>query len=148
MKRDVPRLARSIARDCLGMRARLLGRVLSALYDEALRPVGLNCAQLNLLVALGARGPMPATELGRALRIEKSTLSRNLRRLADLGWIAPGRGLSLTPRGADMLRRAVPAWRGAQRRARALLGHAGAAALAGAAEPARRGATARAREGR
>jgi DNA-binding MarR family transcriptional regulator len=131
------RLARRIARGCLGMRVRLLGRVLSAIYDEALRPLGLNCAQLNLLVALGARGPVPAVELGRMLRVEKSTLSRNLRRLAAQGWITQGREVALAPKGADLLRSAVPGWRQAQRRARALLGAAGARALAGSAERAR-----------
>jgi DNA-binding MarR family transcriptional regulator len=137
MDDETARVARRVARSCLGMRVRLLNRVLSTIYDDALRPLGLSCAQLNLLVALGVRGRVPAAELGRLLRIEKSTLSRNLRRLTQERWITADPEIALAPAGADLLRRAMPGWRQAQRRARTLLGPAGARALARSAERAR-----------
>ena len=41
-----------IGRQCLARRARLLSRVLSRIYDEALRPVGLKASQLTVLAAI------------------------------------------------------------------------------------------------
>ena len=66
---------------------------------------------------------------GVALDIEKSTLSRNLKRLLHLELIEMdppagrrGRGLHLTPKGQVMIKDAYPVWNEAQRRATAILG--------------------------
>ena len=40
----------AIARTCIAVRLRLLNRVVTNLYDDALRPLGLKVSQLNLLV--------------------------------------------------------------------------------------------------
>ena len=63
---------------CIAYRARLLSRVISAIYDEALAPLGLKGSQLNVLSALARRGPCAQTELCSLLEMEKSTLSRNI----------------------------------------------------------------------
>ena len=52
--------AELIAGECLAVRVRALNRAVTALYDEALRPLGLRVGQLNLLVAvarIGTAGP-------------------------------------------------------------------------------------------
>ena len=49
-----------VAGECIAVRVRLINRVISALYDEAMRPHGLRVSQGNILVAvarLGGRGP-------------------------------------------------------------------------------------------
>jgi DNA-binding MarR family transcriptional regulator len=93
-----------------------------------LRPLGLNIAELNLLAAIAAQGSVQPAQLGRAMALEKSTLSRNCRRLVERGWVESrdhpdGRGvlLALTARGQETLLRALPAWRAAQQRAQALV---------------------------
>jgi DNA-binding MarR family transcriptional regulator len=121
--------ARRIAGQCLAMRARRVDRVLSRLYDEALRPLGLRGTQLNLLTAIALTQPVRPADLARAMQLEKSSLSRNVARLVEQGWVhagdAPdgrGRELGLTKAGARLLAAAEEAWAGAQRRARAELG--------------------------
>ena len=68
-------------------------------------------------------------EIGQDLDIEKSTLSRNLKRLLALGLIIMdppagrrGRGLHLTPKGESVIRVAFPVWQDAQRRTMTALG--------------------------
>jgi len=113
-------ITRSISDDCLARKLRSVSRVVSSLYDQALRPHGLRNTQLTLLVAIERwGGEATPTDLGRSLHLEKSTLSRNLSRLEERGWIARraiGRSvlLTLTDKGEAVVRRAFPAWQAAQ----------------------------------
>jgi len=120
---------RRIATECLAVRVRRLGRVITRIYDAALAPHGINIAQLNLLAAIAvAKRPRP-TDLTRLLDVEKSTLSRDLTRMQQRGWVRSdpvparrGRSLALTPAGSRVLIQARPAWEKAQAAARAELG--------------------------
>jgi DNA-binding MarR family transcriptional regulator len=114
--------ARAVASSCLAARARRLDRLLARVYDGALRPHGVTGAQLGLLVAIGLSGPTSAAKVGRLLELEKSTLSRNLKRLMAAGLVEATDGLRVTERGAATVRACHPAWQAAQRQARTLLG--------------------------
>ena len=85
---------------------RQLSRIVTRVYDDAMRPLGITASQYTLLAQLAARDAITAVEIGHELDIEKSTLSRNLKRLLALGHInmdppagRRGRGLHLTPKG-------------------------------------------------
>ena len=108
-----------IGGQCLVMRARRLARRLTRVYDEELRALGIGSAQLNLLVTLGAAGPLRAADVGAYLDVEKSTLSRTLARLEAQGLIESDedRRLRLTAEGEHVVTDARPAWQRAQARA-------------------------------
>ena len=110
--------ALEIARDCLASRARRLERLLTRIYDDALRPHGLTGSQLGMLVAIQLSGATSAAAIGRRLNLEKSTVSRNLARLAAANLVATAKGLRITPRGTAAVAACLPAWRAAQRTAR------------------------------
>jgi DNA-binding MarR family transcriptional regulator len=134
MKEDI---ISEINRSCLATRSRRISRVITAIYDEKLRPFGINSPQFTLLVVIARLGPVSGAEIGRANHQERSTLTRNLQLMLSAGWIqevtkeASGRSrpIALTRAGRDMLREAAPAWREAQAQARVLLGEGGAAAI-------------------
>ncbi len=128
--------AADMAAECLAMRSRLIGRTVTAIYDDALRPVGVTAGQLNLLAVVVRRGPIAPGEVARRLNIEKSTMSRNGERMKRNGWLAirPGESarsqeLRITKSGRRILEEAEPLWREAQRRAREVLGAGGAKAI-------------------
>ncbi len=50
------RLLDRVASDCIAARVRLINRVVTAIYDDALRPHGLRVSQGNILVAVGRKG--------------------------------------------------------------------------------------------
>lgn len=132
--------AREIAASCLVVRARVVSRALTALYDDALRPFGLTTPQVNILVAVAMGGRLAPSRLGEILQMEKSTVSRNMDRLVEAGWVEAVRAPSgrrqeyaITAAGLDMLARIRAPWREAQDKARALLGEDGSAALCHAA---------------
>jgi len=113
------------------MRVRRLGRTVTRIFDDALRPHGLGIAQLSMLVAIARAGPLRPFELGCILDLEKSTVTRNLERMLAHGWIrstpeAGGNGyhVELESAGRALVQRAYPAWLVAQERARRELGEA------------------------
>jgi DNA-binding MarR family transcriptional regulator len=128
-----------IAQNCLLTRTRQISRVLTAIYDEELRPFGINSPQFSLLVLIMELGPLSRSDLGRRNHHDRSTLTRNLQPLISQGWVSEGvprgdgrsRPLSLTEQGEALLHCGASAWSAAQTKAKALLGEVGADALMG-----------------
>jgi DNA-binding MarR family transcriptional regulator len=129
----------AIAQTCLLTRTRQISRVLTAIYDEELRPFGIVSPQFTLLVLIMELGPISRSDLGRKNHHDRSTLTRNLHPLISRGWVSEGlpggdgrsRPLSLTEQGKTLLHSAASAWSSAQKKARTLLGEVGANALMG-----------------
>ena len=128
--------AAEVIRDCIATRLRMANRVITKVYDDALRPVGLRVTQMSMLVVAADRGLIRQAEVGAELQLDDSTLSRNLERMRANGWLEEVSGddarvhsYRLTEAGRALLAKAIPAWRGAQREAKRLLGDAGVQAL-------------------
>src|ERR1700738_4008572 len=114
----------TISRTCIAVRLRLLNRVVTNLYDDALRPLGLKVSQLNILVVTAKLGLAPPVQVCEFLQLDTSTLSRNVERMRAKGWleVVPGEDartqpFRLTAQGRRLLERAVPAWEQAQQQA-------------------------------
>ena len=84
---NITDIAASTAATCLATRVRQLSRIITRVYDDAMRPLGITASQYTLLAQLASRDGITAVEIGHELDIEKSTLSRNLKRLLALGHI-------------------------------------------------------------
>jgi DNA-binding MarR family transcriptional regulator len=122
--------------DCIAVRVRLINRVVTGLYDEALRPHGLRVSQANVLVAVARMGEARPADVCRLLKLEKSTLSRDVEVMKREGWLesdppSGGRNqvLRLTRAGSTLLAAAHPAWEAAQAEAHRLIGGPGVEAL-------------------
>lgn len=126
-----------MASSCMLMRTRLIARVVTGIYDQALRPFGINSPQFALLLVMCSMGPASRAEIGRFHRQDRSTLTRNLQIMISEGWIdeveegAVGRArpMRLTKAGMDLLYKAEPAWQTAQVQTKALLGGNGVIAV-------------------
>lgn len=126
----------AISRSCIAVRLRLLNRVVTNLYDDALRPLGLKISQLNILVVAAKLGLAQHAKVCEILQLDASTLSRNVERMRAKHWLeaVPGddarmQPFRLTSQGKKLLERAVPAWERAQRQAEELLGRDGVVVL-------------------
>jgi DNA-binding MarR family transcriptional regulator len=145
MDKDTAISIDTISRTCIASRLRLLNRVVTNLYDDALRPLGLKVSQLNILILTARLGVARPAQVCEILQLDASTLSRNLKPLHSHGWLegvseedARAQPFRLTPRGKRLVEKAVPAWGEAQRRAGELLGDDGIALLDRAAKRVRR----------
>jgi len=122
-------IAENASAACISTRVRQLSRIVTRVYDDALRPLGITASQFTLLTQLAQQDGITAVEIGHTLDIEKSTLSRNLKRLLALGHITMdppagrrGRGLHLTPKGESVIKQAYPVWLDAQSRTVSIMG--------------------------
>src|SRR6516164_10275573 len=119
----------TIASTCIAVRLRLLNRVVTNLYDDALRPLGLKVSQLNILVVTAKFGLARPAKVCEILQLDTSTLSRNVERMRAHGWLEVVSGkdartqpFRLTAQGRTLLERSVPAWERAQKEATKILG--------------------------
>ncbi len=111
-----------MARECIAVRVRLVNRLVTAHCEDKLRPHGLHVAQVNLLCAMAAMGPVQPSVLAERMFLEKSTLSRDLQVLLGQGYVQRDGGkdarsqiLTITPQGIAKLEAIMPLWTEAQR---------------------------------
>jgi DNA-binding MarR family transcriptional regulator len=112
---------RRIGRECIGFRVRMLNRMITSIYDDALAEVGLKTSQFNLLVSVSNREPARPAELAKILEMDESTLSRNVERMCAKGWLIlkPEQDrrshlIRVTDSGRELIRKGFPAWEKAQ----------------------------------
>ncbi|MEL7543982.1 MAG: MarR family winged helix-turn-helix transcriptional regulator [Pseudomonadota bacterium] len=125
----VEEIGESSSACCVALRVRRMSRIITRVYDDALRSLGLTSSQFTLLTAVAQRDGITAAEIGLSLDIEKSTLSRNLKRLVGIGLVQMdppagrhGRGLHLTEAGRKAIVAAYPVWRQTQDSVEKVLG--------------------------
>ena len=119
-----------VASECVAVRLRMLNRVVTNIYDDALRSLDLKVSQMNILVAAAKMGTARPIEVCQHLHLDVSTLRRNVERMKARGWLEvvpdddDGRSqpFRLTPQGRKLLEKAVPAWSEAQQQVKKVLG--------------------------
>lgn len=114
---------------CTNLQLRQLMRRVAQHYDTEMSAVGLKTTQYSLLSFVASLGPIRPGELARAMKMEASTLTRNLKPLIAAGWVqlnagADGRSrsVSITPLGRDKRAEAKRRWRAAQESLNRILG--------------------------
>lgn len=106
-----------MSQECVARRLRQVNRTITRLYDEALRPHGITINQLNILAVITSEQQIRPGQLGQALGMEKSTVSRTIDRMVRKSWIkiTPGNDsrtqlLTVTQKGHKLLLLVTPVW--------------------------------------
>jgi DNA-binding MarR family transcriptional regulator len=114
---------------CACTKLRRSARIVGALYDDALKPLGLSSAQYSLLRLLGRAGPSSLTDFAAATGHDRTTLNRTLRPLERAGLIRSSTGgdrrariVEITSEGEKKVGEAKPLWEEAQQRMEEVLG--------------------------
>ncbi|GAB5501869.1 MAG: oxidation-sensing regulator MosR [Pyruvatibacter sp.] len=118
-----------IGQNCAALRTRMAARGVTRAYDAALRPLGIKITQFTLLVTAKYEADLSIGDMADFLAMERSTLTRNLKLLAEMGLIEMRKGSAprtkvpiITPKGDALLTKAIPVWRDAQARLTAHMG--------------------------
>ncbi|WP_298924209.1 MarR family winged helix-turn-helix transcriptional regulator [uncultured Ramlibacter sp.] len=106
---------------CTNIKLRQLTRRVARYYEAEVGKTGLKNTQYSLLSHVFKLGPIRPVDLARAMKIEASTLTRNLKPLIAAGWLtldagADGRSrlVNITDAGREKRQEAQRRWRVAQ----------------------------------
>ncbi|MBC7940291.1 MAG: winged helix-turn-helix transcriptional regulator [Chitinophagaceae bacterium] len=121
---------------CTNLKLKQASRLVARHYDVFVAPTGLRGTQYSLLSHVVKLGPLRAGELAASMRLDASTLSRNLQPLIDHGWVqvtagSDGRSrvVQASASGLALRSDAQQAWKRAQVALNDTLGTARVAAL-------------------
>lgn len=115
---------------CTNLKLRELSRVVTRHYDAYVAPTGLKNSQYSLLSHVVLLGPVRPGELAARMKLDASTLTRNLQPLIAAGWVEQGpgedarsRSVVATEAGRAKRAEAQRAWKQAQLALNARLGN-------------------------
>ena len=107
--------------NCACFNLRKTARLVAQVYDQQLRPLGLNNTKFTTLAATIMNTPISITDLAEMLSTDRTTLTRNLKLLEKDGLltIKPGddfrsRNVVATSKGRNLIKQALPEWKIAQ----------------------------------
>jgi len=114
---------------CSNAKLRQLTRRVSQHYDREMAKIGLKTTQYSLLSQVLHRGPIRPGDLAKAMVLDASTLTRNLKPLVAAGWLTIVSGIDsrshlvgLTEAGREKRSEAQRRWKVAQESLNELLG--------------------------
>lgn len=114
---------------CTNFKLRQLLRRVGQHYDTEMAKCGLKTTQYSLLSHVFKLGPIRPGDLAAEMKMDASTLTRNLRPLVDAGWVtleagtdARSRLVHITDAGRDKRAEAQRCWKVAQVSLNDLLG--------------------------
>ena len=121
---------------CTNLKLRQLSRAVTRHYDAYVAPTGLKNTQYSLLSHVVLLGPLRPTDLAQKMKLDASTLTRNLQPLVAAGWVEQGpgddarsRAVVATEAGRAKRAEAQKAWKQAQLALNTRLGDDRVAAL-------------------
>jgi DNA-binding MarR family transcriptional regulator len=117
------------ASPCTCLNIRRASNALTEVYDQYLAACAISISQYSILRHIYFLAPVSVSDLSAALRLDRTTLVRNLRPLEEKEWVEDisdegtrNRQLQLTAQGKALYRCADEAWEKAQSDISAYLG--------------------------
>lgn len=118
---------------CACVNLRRASRAITRIYDKALEPTQLKITQYSVLANVARSGPVTSSKLARLLRLDRTTLVRNLKPLESAGLIenhpdvadSRERAIRITDSGRQVVELARPRWLLAQKQIENRLGPEG-----------------------
>lgn len=114
---------------CNCANVRRAARAITQFYDEVLAPSGLSATQIHPLKQIRNFGPINMSDLAKVMKLDRTTLARNLKPLIAAGLIkvtigrdSRTRQVSITEHGLRALEAADPLWANAQEQLQEYMG--------------------------
>ncbi|MBI3394976.1 MAG: winged helix-turn-helix transcriptional regulator [Spirochaetia bacterium] len=131
-KRDLRRAWLS----CLALNLRRTARIVSAFYEESVRPSGLRATQFSILATIEVNPDASIAQIAAWVDADRTTLQRSINVLKRKAWVTVEkakagnvRSLRLTAAGRRKLHAAYTLWEAAQSEMQNLVGHTAARTL-------------------
>ena len=129
MKKEITKTYPKPSSPCNCMNIHRASRAVVKFYDEILKPSGLTVSQTGMVKQIELLAPVNISELAREMRIDRTTLNRNLKPLTAAGLITVETGsdsrtkqVNLTPAGKKAAAESWALWCEAQSMLKGYLG--------------------------
>jgi DNA-binding MarR family transcriptional regulator len=126
---SLPAVSDAKLQGCTNLKLRQLTRRITQHYDTELAQSGLKTTQYSLLSHVLKLGPIRPGDLALAMKMDASTLTRNLKPLLGAGWVLLAEGvdgrsrlITITDVGREKRQAAQRHWKAAQTSLNRLLG--------------------------
>lgn len=115
---------------CINAKLRKLHRLINQVYQSKINAFGLKGSMLSILFIIGKKKRVHQKLLSQMLVLDQSTMSRDLKKLAEKGWVksvvgehdARQKDLMLTNEGYELLEKVTPVWESLHQKVDQLLG--------------------------
>ena len=116
---------------CTGGQIMMCDRIISNIYRKHLSVFKLTNSQLVILMVIARMERISQADLSKMLCLEKSSVSRNMRRLLASEYVrrVDSKKLEITIEGKTVLENMIPAWERAKAEVNELLGEEGQKAM-------------------
>lgn len=102
---------------CPAFNIRAASRIITQLFDEILKPSGLQATQFTVLVGVHIFDSPSISNLAKGLVMDRTTITRNLKPLEKEGFVKMEAGddrrthfVKLTPKGKSAIDNTLPYW--------------------------------------
>ena len=128
---DIEAKKRLELKNCLCASMRQSSRNISQIYNKHLKASGekINSNQVSILVTISQIDHGSISQISSLLKMERTTLTRNLNVLKKAGWVKSNTGsdgrftyIDLTVKGNKVLSKVFPHWSKAQEQVQKILG--------------------------
>ena len=126
---DTPNFDRIKPQLCINAKLRKLHRLLNSAYQSKINPFGLRGSMLSILFIIGKKKHINQKHIADALVLDQSTISRDLKKLIQKGWVKKSTGLDsrnaeleLTDAGHQLLEEVAPIWEALHQKVETILG--------------------------
>ena len=110
-KMNFPNIEKLDPQSCVSGMITRSQRIVSNVFRKHLLPFDITSSQLGVLFVVTKGVDVNQKKLGDILHMDKSTVTRNLKRAFDKGWITKdGSLLKTTNNGLDFLETVLPEW--------------------------------------
>ncbi len=133
-EKKYPLIEKTKPQDCVASKAILSMRALMGIYKKHLGKHQITQSQLGIMMVLGHFRTIPQAQLGRIMMLDRSTVTRDLKRLVDRNYLIKEGAVNkltliITEAGLDFLESILPDWEEAKKEAESILGEDGMEAL-------------------
>jgi len=109
-----------------------LNRITGNIFRKYLSPFGITDSQTSIMFVLSKHEDgLIQNQIATIVQLEKSTLSRNLRRLIEQGYLKKNDAskIAITYEGKQLIEKVIPEWQKAMAEIRSYIGQVGEEAL-------------------
>lgn len=130
-KVQFPLLEKCNPQNCIVSKTMKINRLMNSLFRKHLSDIDITLSQLSIMFLVSKKETISQNTLGEILYLEKSTVTRNLKRLILSGYLKKKEGnvIAVTVKGKRLVERTIPNWENAMNEAKLKIKNEGEQAL-------------------